>query len=82
MILNSELSSIFLKQRNVMEDKNIQLDEFSKKILKGVRMAVKKLVETSAKNDEELVIRDKDGIVRSVPAKDLLHQVQREDYLE
>jgi hypothetical protein len=33
-------------------------------------------VETSAKMDQELVIRDKDGIIKSVPAKDLLHTVQ------
>ena len=77
MILNSELWSIFSKQSNFMEDKNIYLDEFSEKILEGMKIAMKKLVETSAKNDEELVIRDKDGIIKSVPAKDLLHHVQK-----
>jgi predicted ABC-type ATPase len=77
MILNSELWNIFSEQRNFMEDKNIYLDEFSEKILAGMKMAIKKLVETSAKNDEELVIRDKDGKVKSVPAKDLLHIVQK-----
>jgi predicted ABC-type ATPase len=77
MILNSELWSIFSKQSNIMEDKNIYLDEFSVKILEGMKIAMKKLVETSAKNDEELVIRDKDGNIKSVPAKDLLHLVQK-----
>lgn len=77
MILNSDLWNIFIEQRNFMEDKNIYLDEFSEKILEGMKMAIKKLVETSAKNDEELVIRDKDGIIKSVPAKDLLHLVQK-----
>lgn len=77
MILNSELWNIFLEQRNFMEDKNIYLDEFSEKILEGMKMAMKKLVETSAKNNEELVIRDKDGTIKSVPAKDLLHLVQK-----
>jgi predicted ABC-type ATPase len=77
MILNSELWSIFSKQSNFMEDKNIYLDEFSEKILEGMKIAMKKLVETSAKNDEELVIRDKDGLIKSVPAKDLLHLVQK-----
>ena len=76
IILNSELWSIFSKQSNFMEDKNIYLDEFSEKILEGMKIAMKKLVETSAKNDEELVIRDKDGLIKSVPAKDLLHRVQ------
>jgi hypothetical protein len=60
-----------------MEDKSIYLDEFSEKILEGLKIAMKKLVETSAKNDKELVIRDKDGKIKSVPAKDLLHRVQK-----
>jgi predicted ABC-type ATPase len=77
MIFNSELWSIFSKQSHFMEDKNIYLDEFSEKILAGMKIAMKKLVETSAKNDEELVIRDKDGNIKSVPAKDLLHIVQK-----
>jgi hypothetical protein len=78
IILNAELWNIFLQdQRNFMEDKNVYLDEFSEKILDGMKKAIKKLVETSAKNDEELVIRDKDGKVKSVPAKDLLSLIQK-----
>jgi hypothetical protein len=77
-ILNSELWNIFSTQRNFMEEKNIYLDEYSEKVLEGLKKAFKKLVETSAKLDEELVIRDrKDGKVKSVPAKDLLHLVQK-----
>jgi predicted ABC-type ATPase len=76
MIVNSELWNIFSEQRNFMEDKTIYLDEFDEKILAGLRKAIKKLVETSAKNDEELVIGDKDGKIKSVPAKDLLRRVQ------
>ena len=76
MILNSEVWNAFLNQRNVMEDKTVYLDEFSEKLLYGLKKAMRKLVETSAKNEEELVIEDKDGQVRSVPAKDLLHEVQ------
>jgi len=80
MILNPELWSIFQEQRNVMEDKDIYPDEFSEKILLGMKKAIKKLVETSAKNDEELVIRDKDGVIKSVPAKDLLPIVQKDNH--
>lgn len=80
MIFNSELWNIFLEQRNFMEDKEIYLDEFSEKILIGLRKAIKKLVETSAKLDQELVIRDKDGVIKSVPAKDLLHTVQSDNF--
>jgi len=78
-ILDHGLWNIFLKQRNVMEDKNIYLDEDSEKLLAGLKRAFKKLVETSAKLDEELVILDKDGKVRSVPAKELLHLVQSDN---
>ena len=77
MILNSELWSLFKEQSNFMEDKSIYLDELSEKVLDGMKKAIKKLVETSAKNNEELVIRDKDGNIKSVPAKDLLHLVQK-----
>lgn len=77
LILNSELWGLFSKQRNFMEDKSIYLDEFSEKILEGMRKAIKKLVETRAKMDDELVIRDKDGQIKSVPAKDLLHTVEK-----
>lgn len=77
IILNSDLWSVFLEQRSFMEDKNIYLDEFSEKVLYGVQKAIKKLVETSAKMGEELVIRDQDGKIKSVPAKDLLHLVQK-----
>jgi predicted ABC-type ATPase len=76
VIINSELWNIFSEQRNFMEDKTIYLDEFNEKLLAGLRKAIKKLVETSAKLDEELVIGDKDGKIKSVPAKDLLHLVQ------
>jgi hypothetical protein len=60
-----------------MEDKVIDINELSEKVLEGTKQAFKKLVETSAKNNEELVIRDKDGKIKSVPAKDLLHIVQK-----
>lgn len=38
----------------------------------GIKKAVKKLIETSAANDENLIIEDEDGKVKSVPAKKLL----------
>lgn len=46
--------------------------ELSNKILQGIRDAVRKLVEKSAANNESLVIGDKDGNVKRVPAKELL----------
>jgi hypothetical protein len=60
-----------------MENEIIDLNDLSEKVLEGMKKALKKLVETSAKNNEELVIRDKDGEIKSIPARDLLHLVQK-----
>jgi len=51
----------------------IQLPE---KVLTGLRKALRQLVETSAANNENLVIADKDGNIKTVPAKELLPLVQ------
>jgi hypothetical protein len=55
-----------------MDNKRVDISEFSEKVLKGLKKAFRKLVETSAANNEELVIGDKHGNFKSVPAKDLL----------
>jgi|GEM_PF-687723 len=59
-----------------MENKTPQISEFSQRILLGMRIAIKKLVEKSAANNKELIIGDKDGNPISVPAKDLLDTVK------
>ena len=50
--------------------------QLPEKVLTGLRNALRKLVETSAANNESLVIADKDGNVKIVPAKELLPLVQ------
>ena len=60
-----------------MESKKTDITELSEKVLLGIKKALKKLVETSAVNNEELVIGDKDGKITNIPAKDLLHAVQK-----
>ena len=60
-----------------MENKKTDVNELAEKVLEGMKKALKKLVENKAKNDQDLVIGDKDGNVRSVPAKDLLNTVQK-----
>ena len=60
-----------------MESKKTDIIELSEKVLEGMKRALKKLVETSAKNNEDLVIGDNDGNIKTVPAKDLLHTVQK-----
>lgn len=47
------------------------------KIIVSVRKAVRKLVETAAANNESLVIGEKDGSFRSVPAKELLEKMSK-----
>lgn len=60
-----------------MENEIIDINELSEKVMEGMEKAIKKLVESSALKNEELIIRDKDGNIKSVPAKDLLHLVQK-----
>lgn len=52
---------------------NININEFTDKILLGIQKAVKELIERSAANDETLIIGDKKGNVKEVPAKELLN---------
>ena len=61
----------------MMISKKTDINELSEKVLQGVKKALKTLVETSAKNNEELIIADKSGKIKSVPAKDLLKSVQK-----
>jgi hypothetical protein len=48
----------------------------AEKVLQGMKKALRKLVETSARNNEDLVIGDKDGKIKIIPAKDLLQFIQ------
>jgi hypothetical protein len=56
----------------IVQSKNEELDQLGDKIIYGVNKALRKLVETSAANNESLVISDGEGNVKSVPAKELL----------
>jgi hypothetical protein len=56
----------------IIEQKKTEISELAGKIIFGVRKAVRQLVETSASNNEELIVGDKDGGFKSVPAKELL----------
>lgn len=59
-----------------MGDKPTNISELSEKLLQGIRKALQKLVETSAANEESLVIGDQDGKIKTIPAKDLLNSVK------
>ncbi|HWZ13835.1 MAG TPA: hypothetical protein VNW95_01255 [Mucilaginibacter sp.] len=60
-----------------MKPGETEIDDLSARILGGVRKAVRQLVEKSAANDESLIIGDKEGNVRSVPAKELLKTLRK-----
>jgi hypothetical protein len=61
----------------IVQSKSTDLDELAEKVLYGVNKALRKLVETSAANGESLVIGNKDGSFKSVPAKELLEKVSK-----
>ncbi|MFS2187704.1 hypothetical protein ACCC92_13585 [Mucilaginibacter sp. Mucisp84] len=50
----------------------MDINEFAEKVLEGMKRANRKLVETAAANNESLIIGDKDGSFKAVPAKELL----------
>lgn len=60
-----------------VQTKNIELDDFSNKVLGGVNKALRQLVETSAANNKSLVVSDGKGNVKTVPAKELLKTLSK-----
>jgi hypothetical protein len=56
----------------VMKPENIELQN---KIIAGANKAFEKLVIASAARDESLVVADKDGNIKHVPAKELLKKL-------
>ena len=49
--------------------------ELQNKIVEGVNRAYKKLLLESAEKNQSLVVADKQGNIRQVPAKDLLKKL-------
>ena len=62
----------------IAQTKDTDWDELSEKIIGGLNKALRKLVETSAANNDSLVISDGKGNVRSVPAKELLKTLPKQ----
>ena len=58
-------------------DSLIQDGTFTDKVMIGLKRALRKLAEEAAVNDENLVIGDRDGNAKSVPAKDLLKTLSK-----
>ncbi|HEY1164348.1 MAG TPA: hypothetical protein VGE90_04255 [Chitinophaga sp.] len=60
-----------------MENKETNIHELSEKVIQGMKIALRRLVREKAKNNEQLVIGDKEGNITRVPAKDLLPSVEK-----
>jgi len=73
VILNSDIWETILNKASMSNKDRTQLPE---KVLTGLRKALRKLVESSADNNESLVIADKDCNIKTVPAKELLPLVR------
>ncbi|ATP55242.1 hypothetical protein CPT03_01570 [Pedobacter ginsengisoli] len=58
-------------------DHIIQDSTFTEKVMIGLNKALRKLAESSAANNENLIVGDKDGNVKSVPAKELLKTLSK-----
>ncbi|SDJ59463.1 hypothetical protein SAMN04487898_103349 [Pedobacter sp. ok626] len=50
---------------------------FTEKVMIGLKKALRKLAEEAALNNESLIIGDKDGNVKSIPAKELLKGISK-----
>ena len=61
-----------------MPHSKIELSDLSERILQGLRKSFRNLVETKAAKNQDLVIADKDGNIKIVPAKELLHLVKND----
>ncbi|WP_449435330.1 hypothetical protein [Pedobacter steynii] len=61
----------------IIKDNKTDLNELAANIINGVNKALRKLAESSAAKNESLIIGDKDGNVKSVPAKELLKTLSK-----
>jgi hypothetical protein len=61
----------------IIKDNKTDLNELAANIINGVNKALRKLAESSAANNENLIVGDKDGNAKSVPAKELLKTLSK-----
>lgn len=65
-----------------MVNEKTNIHEFSEKVLLGMKIAIRKLVETAARENDTLIIADEDGNFKHIPAKDLLKNVENYPKIE
>lgn len=61
----------------IVNNNKMDMNEFSVKVVESVNKALRKLAETAAANNEDLIVGDKDGSFKSVPAKELLKKLSK-----
>lgn len=62
--------------------KKIESDNLSTKVLKGVSIALRKMAENAAAKNENLIIADENGQIKSVSAKSLLRKLNKSTSLK
>ena len=60
-----------------IQNRSAEIDELGKKILAGLQLATRRLVESAAANNESLIVGDENGKPIAVPAKELLKKMQK-----
>jgi len=62
-----------------MKPKTQDLDEFSQKIMVGIRKAVRKMIEERAEIGEVVMVGDGEEGYKYVPARELLEKLRKDD---
>ncbi|WP_442588919.1 hypothetical protein ACSBL2_23090 [Pedobacter sp. AW31-3R] len=57
----------------------IRKGSFTDKVMIGLKIALRKLAEDAAAKDENLIIGDKFGKAKSVPAKEILEMLKKQE---
>lgn len=61
----------------IVNNKEVSFDDLSEKILLGINIANRKLVEKTAAENGSLIIGNIDGSFKDVPAKELLKEMNK-----
>jgi hypothetical protein len=61
----------------IIKGEKTDLNELANNVIVGVNKALRKLAESSAANNESLIVGDNEGNVKSVPAKELLKTLSK-----
>lgn len=59
-----------------MDSKEKELKALSEKVMHGLKLAMRKMVEAKAARNADLVISDNNGNIKDVPAKDYLRTMK------